>query len=121
MRSRQRGSGEKDTWKDHVRQLEDKYPVFERCRRLNEQAKFDLPLQILCWGLPLFLAAFAVVFDLRGFDRRYYFGMFAGMGIASTLFFVGRYVGIRWALQNVCVQTTHRYLDGTLHPDATFD
>jgi hypothetical protein len=91
---------------DFATSVEEKYPIIRQCRRLSSEAG-ELAVAML-----IFVAGptCAVGFWSHGLRREIWFGL----GIVTVVFFVGRYLGARWALQSVCASTTERYLDGSL-------
>ena len=78
-------------------------------------------VSLLLFGvLPLLLLATVALVSFHGFGRWACFGGCMGLGTAIGLFFLGRYFGTRWALQKVCVHTTHHFINGD-HYIPSFD
>jgi len=130
MRPRRHDARDKDVWKgfwkDQVKSLEHKHPVFGTCRQLDHSAISELVVVMVFWIGPSLLGlVLALLFRSSGRIRRDlvdlmgdYFFVLGVITVASAFFFVGRYLGARWALQSVCAVTTGHYIDG--RPGPTF-
>jgi positive regulator of sigma E activity len=107
---------------ESVKSLEEMFPVLGTCRKLELEMRNQLVSVFLFGVLPLLLLATVILVSFHGLDRWEYFAVCMGLGTAIGLFFLARYFGTRWALQNVCTRTTLHFISGDCYvPGPCYD